>query len=421
LSPAGTVTAPDGGVDGPLRMAVFPQICAGGVDGAVPPGGGGSVVVVGGDVVVVGGDVVVVGGDVVVVGGDVVVVGAVVVVVGALGGCSRIEADAAALVVGAIVHGFAWLLYAMVAVAAWEPRPLFTVAPRSAPGGAVATPRTAALPSPNTSMLPAGAVAIGGEIVPVPEAAPPTGFTGSVPENAAVTMVTCDGGFTVADTRVSEPSATCVQPTNRSSAVLTTSKRTFHPGVHAIVELAGETETNVTSTLPACVPAGRAVRGVPVRFAANVVTEPTGWMPLAVALGALTICDARTSANTPTRATATVLNVRRGLRETSDTAAAPFLARDWISTNAGLCLNARTNRSATRRSSRHTEGHVYPCPHTVMAPRGSHPDRNNDPTVNGGSLCLVVGSARILIDSWVTRASPQFRTLVCHVSKTRAC
>src|SRR5262249_18356115 len=158
---------------------------------------------------------------------------------------------------------------------AWELRPLFTLAPRSAPGGAVATPRTAALPSPNTSMLPARAVAIGGEIVPVPEAAPPTGFTGPMPGDAAVTIVTCDGGFTVAATLDSEPSATFVQPTNRSFAVLMTSKRTFHPGVHAIVELAGETETNVMSRFPACVPAGTAVRGDPARFAANVVTEPT--------------------------------------------------------------------------------------------------------------------------------------------------
>jgi len=41
LSPAGTVTAPAGGEDGPFSSAELPQIWAGGSLGAEPGGGGG--------------------------------------------------------------------------------------------------------------------------------------------------------------------------------------------------------------------------------------------------------------------------------------------------------------------------------------------------------------------------------------------
>src|SRR5262249_6066389 len=44
LSPAGTTTAPDDAVEGPSRIPLFPQICAGGADDAVPPDGGSVVV-----------------------------------------------------------------------------------------------------------------------------------------------------------------------------------------------------------------------------------------------------------------------------------------------------------------------------------------------------------------------------------------
>jgi hypothetical protein len=40
--PAGTVTAPAGGEDGPFSIAELPQIWAGGLSGAEPGGGGGT-------------------------------------------------------------------------------------------------------------------------------------------------------------------------------------------------------------------------------------------------------------------------------------------------------------------------------------------------------------------------------------------
>ena len=83
LLPAGTVTAPAGGLEGPARMLWSPHISTGGVLGGPPPPPGPVVVVVGLVVVVVGSVVVVVGSVVVVVVGSVVVVvvGSVVVVV----------------------------------------------------------------------------------------------------------------------------------------------------------------------------------------------------------------------------------------------------------------------------------------------------------------------------------------------------
>ena len=81
LLPAGTVTAPAGGLEGPARMLWSPHISTGGVLGGPPPPPGPVVVVVGLVVVVVGPVVVVVGPVVVVVGLVVVVVGSVVVVV----------------------------------------------------------------------------------------------------------------------------------------------------------------------------------------------------------------------------------------------------------------------------------------------------------------------------------------------------
>jgi hypothetical protein len=200
LLPAGTVTAPEGALDGPSRMLVSPQISAGGVLGAFPLPPGLVVVVVGPVVVVVVGAVVVVvvGSVVVVVVGSVVVVVvggetsdcAVRATVAATGWAPTATDDGQVLV--PVVPTVVWA----VASATCELPASLTVAPSFAPLGGVATAFQASLPSPRTAAIGVPLLETLGEVIPGWTEAVFTGSVELIPEYATVTIETCVGGLT---------------------------------------------------------------------------------------------------------------------------------------------------------------------------------------------------------------------------------